>query len=274
MQKTSDELRRQGKLIGFVPTMGSLHEGHLSLVDISNKYADITVASVFVNQNQFGPGEDFRKYPRNLQRDKRLLKRRGCSIVFTPNALNMYDRHFKSEVYVRDLSRLLCGATRKTHFKGVTTVVAKLLNIVRPHIAVFGQKDAQQAIIIRRMVYDLNFDTKILVGPIVREADGLAMSSRNVYLSNFERKKAKVIYQSLQLAEQMIREGEKEAEKILTEMRSLIGKKKGARIDYVKMVDTMKLKSVKRIKGEVLIAVACYFGKTRLIDNVIVRGKK
>ncbi len=271
MQKASDEARGNGMTLGFVPTMGSLHEGHLSLVDIANRFTDMTVVSIFVNPKQFGPGEDLKKYPKNVERDKRLLRQRGCSVVFVPDAKEMFNKNFKSEVYVRDLSRLLCGITRKTHFKGVTTVVAKLFNIVKPHISVFGQKDAQQAAIIRRMVKELNFDIKILTGPTIRERDGLAMSSRNAYLSNLERIEATVIYRSLREAEQMIRKGERRTRKILTRMKKMIQEKKKAKIDYVKAVEMKTLKPVEEVRGEVLFAVACYFGRTRLIDNTIIR---
>jgi len=270
MQEASDKLRGERKTIGFVPTMGYIHEGHLSLIDISNQNADITVASLFVNPTQFGPGEDYKKYPRDIERDKRLLEKRGCSILFEPDADTMYSKYFRTEVYVRNLCRLLCGETRKMHFKGVTTVVSKLFNIVKPDIAVFGQKDAQQAIIIKRMVEDLNYDLKIILGAIVREKDGLAMSSRNIYLNKKERRDAVVIYRSLKEAEQMIENGERGVLKILRLMRKVISEKKSARLDYIKAVDTNGLKPVSKIRGEVLIAVACYFGKTRLIDNIIV----
>ncbi len=251
--------------------MGCIHEGHLSLIDIANKNADVTVVSIFVNQMQFNPDEDYRNYPRNLERDKRLLKKRGCCILFYPDAGSMYNKFHKTEVYVRDISRLLCGVKRKTHFKGVTTVVAKLFNIIKPDSAVFGQKDAQQAIIIRRMVEDLNFDIKILVGPIVREDDGLAMSSRNVYLTKKERKEAVILYQSIQGARNMIDNGERSVPRILRTMRKMIQSKETARLNYVKAVETKFLKPVTIIKTETLIAIACHFGKARLIDNTIVR---
>ena len=271
MQKISDELRREKKTIGFVPTMGYIHEGHLSLIDVSNRNSDITVASIFVNPIQFGGGEDYREYPRDIERDKRLLKRRGCSFLFYPDGDAMYSKYFKTEVYVKDLSQLLCGMRRKIHFKGVTTVVAKLFNIVKPDIAVFGQKDAQQAIIIKRMVEDLNFNIKVKIAPIIREKDGLATSSRNVYLTKGERKDATVIYNSLKETEQMIENGVREASIIVRKIREIISLKKSARIDYIKAVETKELKPVNEIRGEVLIAIACYFGKARLIDNIIVK---
>lgn len=271
MQKISDELRREKKTIGFVPTMGYIHEGHLSLIDVSNRNSDITVASIFVNPTQFGAGEDYREYPRDIEMDKMLLKKRRCSFLFYPDVDAMYSKYFKTEVYVKDLSRFLCGIRRKTHFKGVTTVVAKLFNIVKPDIAVFGQKDAQQAIIIKRMVEDLNYNTKVIIAPIIREKDGLAMSSRNVYLTKEERKDATVIYNSLKETEHMIENGVRNVSIIVRRIREMISSKKSARIDYIKAVETKDLKPVNEIKGEVLIAVACYFVKARLIDNIIVK---
>ncbi|OQX56607.1 MAG: pantoate--beta-alanine ligase [Candidatus Cloacimonas sp. 4484_209] len=270
MQEISDGLRRNKKTIGFVPTMGFLHKGHLSLIDIANKMSDVTVVSIFVNPTQFGPNEDFGNYPRDLERDKKLLREKGCSILFYPDAKKMYNEGFRTEVYVKGLSKVLCGATRKTHFKGVTTVVAKLFNIVKPDIAVFGQKDAQQAIIIKRMVKDLNYNIKIITGPIIREDDGLAMSSRNIYLTKQQRKDATILYESLKEAKRMISNGEAKASRVIKQMKKMISSKKTARIDYIKAVDTKELKTVKYIKGEVLIAVACYFGRARLIDNIIV----
>jgi len=271
MQRITDGLRKEGKTIGFVATMGSIHKGHLSLVDISNSSADITVVSIFVNPTQFGTGEDYRDYPRDIKRDKDLLRRRGCSILFYPDVDSMYKKDFKTDVYVNGLSQQLCGITRKTHFKAVTTVVSKLFNIVKPNYAVFGQKDAQQAIIIRRMVNDLNYDIKIMVGPTVRERDGLAISSRNVYLTEAEREDATVIYHSLKQAALMIKNGERKSSLILQRMKSMISSKKGAKVDYIEVVETTELKPVSEIVGEVLIAVACYFGKARLIDNIIVK---
>lgn len=271
MQQIADRLRRSGDTIGFVPTMGFLHEGHLSLVDIARSYSDVVVASVFVNPTQFGPGEDLKRYPRDLKRDRRLLKERGCDYLFMPEAAAMYGKYHRTEVYVRDLSLLLCGVRRKVHFKGVTTVVSKLFNIVKPDIAVFGQKDAQQAIIIKRMVKDLNFDTVIKVGKTIREKDGLAMSSRNIYLTKQQRQEAVILHQALQKARRMVNDGERRAARISQEMRKMIAAKATARLDYIHIVDTEDLKPVRRLHGEVLIAVACFFGKARLIDNTMMR---
>jgi pantoate--beta-alanine ligase len=271
MQRIADRLRCEGKTIGFVPTMGFLHEGHLSLVDIARKYSDVIVASIFVNPTQFAPGEDLKRYPRDIKRDKKLLKERGCDYLFFPEVRIMYGKHYKTELYVRDLSQLLCGTRRINHFKGVTTVVGKLFNIVKPDIAVFGQKDAQQAIVIKRMVKDLNFDVKILIGKTIRERNGLAMSSRNIYLTKGEREEAVVLHQALRKARRLIRDGERRASRISSEMKKMITSKRTARLDYVHIVDTRELLPVKRLHGEVLIAIACFFGRARLIDNTIIR---
>jgi pantoate--beta-alanine ligase len=274
MQRIADRLRRGRKTIALVPTMGFLHEGHLSLVDIAARNADVVVASIFVNPTQFAPNEDLKQYPRDIKRDKRLLRERGCNYLFYPDARSMYGEHYKTEVFVRDLSRVLCGVRRKAHFKGVTTIVCKLFNIVKPDIAVFGQKDAQQAIIIKRMVKDLNFDITVEVGKTVREPDGLAMSSRNIYLTEQQRREAVVLYQALKKARSMVRAGERSPVRVEATMKKMISEKKTARLDYIHMVSTLGLQPVKRLQGEVLIAVACFFGRARLIDNTIVRIRK
>ncbi len=271
LQHIADRLRCEGKRIAFVPTMGFLHEGHLSLVDIACKYGDAVIASIFVNPTQFAPGEDLKQYPRDIKRDKQLLTAHGCDYLYYPTVKSMYGKHSRTEVYVRDMSRMLCGERRKTHFKGVTTVVSKLFNIVKPDFAVFGQKDAQQAIIIKRMVKDLNFDVTIKIGKTIRERDGLAMSSRNIYLTEEERKDAVVLYEALRRARQMVKEGQKSARKIKSEMRKLISAKPTARLDYIHIVDTQDLAAMERLRGEVLIAVACFFGRARLIDNIMMR---
>jgi pantoate--beta-alanine ligase len=270
MQKFSGELRLKKKRIGFVPTMGYLHSGHLSLVKIARENSDFVIMSIFVNPTQFGPDEDFEKYPRDLKRDEELAKNAGTDLIFYPLVKEMYPENYLTYVEVENLGKKLCGISRPIHFRGVTTVVSKLFNIVKPHIAVFGQKDAQQTLIIKKMVRDLNFDIKIIVAPIVRESDGLAMSSRNVYLSPSERKEALCLYESLQLAKNRIDSGEKKSEKIISEMRKIIKQKPSAKIDYVSMVDTETLEDKNEIKGETLIAVAVWIGKTRLIDNIII----
>lgn len=265
--------RKKKRSIGFVPTMGYLHEGHLSLIREARKNNDLVVISIFVNPAQFGPKEDYKRYPRDFRRDKRLAERAGVDVIFYPSTKEMYPDGYHTSVEVTDITERLCGKSRPGHFKGVTTVVTKLFNIVQPDVAYFGQKDAQQAIVIRRMVEDLNMDLKIKVMPIIREPDGLAMSSRNVYLSKKERLDARVLYESLNLAKKLIRSGVDDTDKIKSRMKELINSKRKARIDYISIVDIQNLKEVKRIKKVTLIALAARFGKTRLIDNVIIRGK-
>jgi pantoate--beta-alanine ligase len=272
MQKLADKYRAEKKIIGFVPTMGYLHEGHLSLVKIAKKKSDLCVVSIFVNPLQFGPQEDYHIYPRNFSRDKKLLKDLGVDIIFYPEVKEMYPEEQLTFVQVKKLSEGLCGRSRPGHFEGVATVVAKLFNIVKPHIAVFGQKDYQQAVIIKKMVKDLNFDVKIIVAPTVREKDGLACSSRNSYLSEKERKEAVVLYQSLLLAKKMIAEGERNPEEIIKEMTKLITTKSSGKIDYIEIVDANTLQPVKEIHGKVCIALAVFFNKARLIDNILVQS--
>lgn len=274
LRRKLKEEKRNGKSIGFVPTMGYLHEGHLSLVRQSIKENDLTVVSIFVNPIQFGPGEDFNRYPRDIERDKRLLEKEGVHYLFSPDEDEMYPAGFKTFVEVAEIGKKLCGKSRPGHFKGVSTVVLKLFNIVQPNRAYFGQKDAQQAIIIKKMVKDLNLDVDIVVMPIVREEDGLAMSSRNVYLNEEERKNAIVLYKSLREAEKMIRMGEKNAEKVVNRIKEVIMSYPEALIDYIEIVDTEELNPVNPIKGKVLIALAVYIGKARLIDNMILEVEK
>jgi pantoate--beta-alanine ligase len=271
MQQFSLSHRRKEKKISFVPTMGALHKGHLSLVQKARKLGDFVVASIFVNPTQFGPTEDYKKYPRNLNKDKELLRKAGCDLIFTPEVKDIYPEGYLTYVNVEELSNKLEGASRPGHFQGVCTIVAKLFNIVQPDFAIFGQKDAQQAIIIKKMTEDLNFAVKIIVSPTVREKDGLACSSRNSYLNPEERKQAKILYQSLKLGEKMIRAGEKNPSKIVREMRELINRKKLAKIDYIAITDSQSLHPVKELKGELLLSLAVKFGKTRLIDNLRIR---
>ncbi|HDI45964.1 MAG TPA: pantoate--beta-alanine ligase [Candidatus Omnitrophica bacterium] len=271
LQRDILKLKREGKRIGFVPTMGYLHEGHLSLARYARGENDIVVISIFVNPTQFGPREDYRRYPRDLKRDLRLAREEGVDIVFYPSVEEMYPTKYRTYVEVEELSRVLCGKSRPGHFRGVTTVCAKLFNIVMPDVAYFGQKDAQQAIIIKRMVRDLNFPLKIKVLPIVREKDGLALSSRNVYLSSEERKEATVLYRSLKIAEQMVKEGVKDSWKIKRRVRNMISRKKTAKIDYVEIVSLEDLEPVTVIDKPALLALAVWFGKARLIDNTILK---
>lgn len=263
---------RRNKTIGFVPTMGYLHEGHLSLIRKAKSECDIAVVSIFVNPTQFAPNEDFSRYPRDLERDATLAQSVGCDILFVPSDEEMYPSGFLSAVVVEQLSSVLEGKFRPTHFKGVTTVVLKLLNIVQPDVAYFGQKDAQQAIIIKKMVSDLNVPVRIEVVPTVREADGLAMSSRNIYLNAEERKKAVALYQSLKLAQSMIHSGERNCANILSAMQRLIQSQHPTQIDYIEIVDatTLEPKTELHTNDTVLIPLAVRFGTTRLIDNIII----
>ena len=261
--------RSAGKTIGFVPTMGAFHEGHLSLMRRARQQCDRVVVSVFINPLQFGAGEDFERYPRDFVRDLAQAEQEGVDALFHPAAEEMYPAPQRIAIQVGRLGELLCGPARPGHFAGVATVVAKLLNIVQPDRIFFGQKDAQQAVIIERMIAELGFPVVMEVCPTVREADGLAMSSRNAYLSAEERAKATVLYRALCHAATRIRCGERDASRIESEMRERIGAVAGAALDYASVVDRRSLEGVQEIAGEVLVAVAVRFGKTRLIDNVI-----
>jgi len=261
--------KARGRTIGFVPTMGFLHEGHLSLVRASKAATDVTIAGIFVNPAQFGPKEDFQAYPRDLDRDAGMLRAEGTDYVFVPEAGEMYPSGYKTYVEVPDLQNVLCGASRPGHFRGVCTIVLKLFEIVRPDVAFFGQKDAQQAIILRRMARDLDLDVRIRVCPIVRETDGLAMSSRNMYLSPEERRAALVLSKSLAKAREIILGGERRAAVVLGEIRAMIESEPPARLDYAEAVETEGLTPVAEIADGTLIALAVFIGRTRLIDNWI-----
>lgn len=263
------EWRKEGLSVGLVPTMGYLHEGHQSLIKKSVEQNDRTVVSVFVNPMQFGPTEDLESYPRDLEADARLVERTGGDLIFNPEPEEMYKDGFCSFVNMTGLPDALCGLTRPVHFKGVCTVVNKLFNIVKPDRAYFGEKDAQQLAIIMRMVKDLNMDIEIVGCPIIREADGLAKSSRNIYLTPEERKAAVILSKSVALGKKMVAEGEKDAKKIVTAMKELINSEPLATIDYVEMVDMDTMKAIDEVKGHVLCAMAVKFGKARLIDNFI-----
>ena len=271
MQEIAANLRAAGKRIAVVPTMGYLHAGHLSLVKIAKENADAVIVTIFVNPTQFGPNEDFSKYPRDIESDTKRAESAGTDYLFIPPTEEMYPKDYFTYVEVEQLTKVLEGGFRPTHFKGVTTVVAKLFNIVQPHVAVFGQKDAQQAVVIQRMVKDLNFPINIIVGPIVRESDGLAMSSRNVYLSPVEREESTVLVNSLKLAEKIIKGGERRAEVIIQEMKSAVSAAKSASIDYITITDPVTLQEVRHLPshGQVLISMAVKIGKTRLIDNLL-----
>jgi pantoate--beta-alanine ligase len=271
MQQRADALRGSGRRIGLVPTMGALHEGHLSLITIARGRSDTVITSVFVNPMQFGQGEDFGRYPRDLERDLALASRAGTDFLFAPDPAMMYPPAFRTSVHVEELTAVLEGAVRPGHFRGVTTVVAKLFAITKPHVAVFGQKDAQQAAVIRRMTLDLNFGIELVFAPIVRENDGLAMSSRNVYLTPEQRREAPVIHRSLLLAEELLRGGERKPSAIKARMEALIGNVSSGKIDYISLADPETLREIDRCSpGEpLLVSLAVRFGTTRLIDNTI-----
>jgi pantoate--beta-alanine ligase len=269
MQERAERLRRDGRRIACVPTMGFLHDGHLSLMRIAKRRADVLVVTIFVNPAQFGPEEDFETYPRNLERDLELCAKEDVDIVFTPKTKALYPDGFQSYVKLEHLPHHLCGLSRPVFFTGVATVVCKLLNIVRPHIAVFGEKDYQQLLVIRRMVRDLNFNTEIVGAPIVREKDGLAMSSRNAYLATDQRPAALTLYRSLVQARKRVENGERDAARILKEVRDLIAAQPEADIDYLSICDPETLVDVERIDRPALMALAVKVGKTRLIDNTI-----
>lgn len=269
MQSWSEAQRCKGRRIAFVPTMGFLHQGHLSLVRCAREGGDCVVVSVFVNPSQFGPQEDFGAYPRDFDKDCRLLEKEGVEVLFYPAVQEMYPDGFQTSVDVSELSAPLCGAHRKGHFQGVATVVAKLFNAVRPHVAIFGEKDYQQLQVIRSLVRDLNFDIEIIGHPIVREADGLAMSSRNAYLSAEERKAALCLFRSLNRAMSMVQTGEVTAQVITDAVKAEIARESLAQFEYVKLCDTMTLTELDQVQDRALLALAVRIGKTRLIDNTI-----
>ena len=263
----------RGRRIGFVPTMGCLHEGHLALVRAARRRCDRLVVSIFVNPTQFGPGEDYRTYPRSLARDRRLLRAEGVDVLFAPARAAMYRPGHSTFVDVTGLTGTLCGRHRPGHFRGVATVVAKLFAIVRPHVAVFGRKDAQQALVIERMTRDLDLDVRVVVVPTVREPDGLAMSSRNRRLTAAQRREAPVLYAALEHCRRRVRAGERSVARLRREMIDMIGCVRRARLQYLEFVDAATLRPVRRIEGRVLVAVAAHFGRVRLIDNVLVSGQ-
>lgn len=262
------EARRKGQTVGFVPTMGFLHEGHLSLIETAIKENDFVVVSIFVNPTQFGPNEDFASYPRDFERDKALCENKDTDLIFYPTPEIMYPENFSTYINVENLTEGLCGASRPVHFRGVATVVGKLFNIVQPDRAYFGQKDAQQVAVLERMTKDLNFDIDIVSCPIIRESDGLALSSRNTYLVGDERKAALVLSKSLNLAKKMIDGGEKSSETVYKAIEKLISSEPKAQIEYIEIVSRETLKPVQELSGDILIALAVKIGKPRLIDNM------
>jgi pantoate--beta-alanine ligase len=269
MRFACQDAKQRGRRLGFVPTMGALHEGHLSLVRAAKARCDVVAASIFVNPTQFGPTEDFSKYPRSFERDRELLEKEGVKLLFAPSVEEMYPRDAVTFVTVEGLSERLCGKSRPGHFRGVTTVVAKLFHITQPDLAFFGQKDAAQVAIIRRMVRDLNLGVEIVVCPIVREADGLAMSSRNAYLSPAQRRSALVLSRSLAQVKKLLEQGERSTAKLGAAGRQGFAGEPSVRLDYLEVVDPNTLEPVEHINRPALVAVAAFVGGTRLIDNIV-----
>ncbi|OGL44922.1 MAG: pantoate--beta-alanine ligase [Candidatus Schekmanbacteria bacterium RBG_16_38_11] len=270
MKKIAEGLRKSRCSIGFVPTMGFLHQGHMSLVEQAKKDCDKVVVSIFVNPIQFGKGEDFKSYPRDISSDFLKCKNGGADIIFLPSTEDIYPKGFQTYVDVSRLSKYLCGISRPGHFAGVATVVLKLFNIVKPHRAYFGEKDYQQILIIKQMVTDLDVDVKIINMPIVREADGLAMSSRNRYLTKVQRERARILNDALGMGERLIKEGERNPKKVVKELRGMILSQKIGEIDYISICAPDTLEELVEIRGKVLIALAVKIGRARLIDNRLI----
>lgn len=270
MQQVARQGRAEGSLIGLVPTMGALHEGHLSLIRAAQQQCRPVVVSLFVNPKQFGPHEDLEKYPRQMDADRALLERLQVSYLFAPTAAEMYPDGFRTYVNVEGLSDWLEGRSRPGHFRGVSTIVLKLFEIVQPHFAYFGRKDAQQARVIRQMVRDLNIDTGVVVCPIVREADGLAVSSRNAYLKGQERRAATVLYRALDAARQEISRGERDAARLVALVRNAMAAEPLASTDYVEIVDADTFEPVERLRRSCLVLLAVFVGSTRLLDNLLI----
>jgi pantoate--beta-alanine ligase len=270
MKAACRRVTRNGQTLGFVPTMGALHEGHLSLVRASKSRCDVTAVSIFVNPLQFGPAEDLAKYPRTLERDASLLEQMGADLLFTPGVEEMYPAGAQTYVVVEELSNKLDGASRPAHFRGVATVVAKLFEIVRPDCAFFGQKDAAQVAVLRKLANDLDMDVEVVVCPIVREKDGLAMSSRNAYLTAEQRQQAAVLYRSLLRVQAAVDRGERDSVKLIEIGKQVIANEAGVKLDYFAIVDLDTLDPVAEVSHCALVAVAAYVGTTRLIDNILV----
>jgi pantoate--beta-alanine ligase len=271
LRKILNIARARGKTVGFVPTMGALHRGHAALLRRCRRENDLTVLSIFVNPLQFGPHEDFRRYPRDLKHDVLLAKKENVDIIFHPSAELLYPKRYLTYIDVREITERLCGKTRPGHFRGVATVVGKLLHIINPDVLYLGQKDAQQCAVLDQMIRDLNFATKVRIVPTVRESDGLALSSRNAYLNAQERQEASILYQALKLAKSHVAHGQRQAKNVEAVMRDLIQNNTRAKIDYVACVNADTLQPIATLKGRTLIALAVFFGKTRLIDNIIIR---
>lgn len=273
LRRAIQKIKKENKTIGFVPTMGALHEGHLSLVRASKKENDITVMSIFVNPTQFGPREDFKNYPRVFKKDKKLAKKEKVDIIFYPSVEEMYTNGRLAFIDVEKITENLCGKFRPGHFKGVATVVGKLLNIVLPDVMYLGEKDAQQVVVLKKVVDDLNFPVKIRICPTIREPDGLAMSSRNAYLTDHERKEAPVLFKALKKAKQKIMAGKRSTKQIIGLINRMIKTESCGKIQYVECVSADDLTPLKALKGRVMIALAVYFGTTRLIDNITLKVK-
>ncbi len=269
MQKHSDLMIRQGKSIALIPTMGFLHEGHLSLMQEGARHADHLVVSIFVNPTQFGQGEDLEAYPKNFNRDMELCKKEGVDVIFKPDTPELYPENFQTYITLENLPNHLCGLSRPVHFKGVATIVTKLFNIVKPDIAIFGQKDFQQLAVIKQMVSDLHMPVKVIGAPIIREADGLAMSSRNTYLTPEKRSAALSLLESLNNAKQLIKDGVTDSNIIIKKATDIVKSHGDTKIDYISICDPETLENVRNIKKPVLMAMAVKVGKTRLIDNII-----
>ena len=269
MEERSSQARGEGEVIVFVPTMGFFHEGHLSLMREGRKLGDLLVVSLFVNPTQFSPNEDFKNYPRDFERDRKMAEGVGTDILFAPEPGEMYPPDHQTLVRVEKVSQNLCGRSRPTHFQGVTTVVTMLFEIVMPHVAIFGEKDYQQLVTIKQMVRDLHMNVEVVGMPTVREADGLAMSSRNTNLLPEERKAALSLYRSLQKAKELLQKGERNADQILQEMKRILQAEPLVNIDYTQICDACTLEDVNRIEGDIVVALAAYLGRTRLIDNLV-----
>jgi len=270
----SRSLKKAGKRIGFVPTMGYLHEGHLSLIRKAKEDNDIVITSIFVNPMQFGPKEDFKKYPRDIRRDERLARIAGSDIIFYPSVKTIYPDRYSTYIEVKGLTETMCGASRPAHFKGVTTICNKLFNIVKPDIAYFGLKDYQQAAVIKKMVFDLDMNLKIKSAPIVREKSGLAISSRNKYLNQRHKKEATILYEALKDVKGLIRSGQRSPQKIKSHIKSLLIKTKDFKVDYIVIVDPVTLQDKKKIDKKILVALAVWLGNVRLIDNILISVPK
>lgn len=274
MRAWADQARQAGRRIGLVPTMGYLHQGHLSLLAEARRRADLSVASIFVNPLQFGPSEDLERYPRDLERDRQALRAAGTDVLYLPTAAAMYPEGFQTEVAVARVSTGLCARSRPAHFAGVTTVVTKLFNTVKPHVAVFGEKDFQQLAVIRRMAADLDTGIEIVGAPIVREADGVAMSSRNAYLSGDERRAARCLSRALAVGRATFAAGTRRAPAILAPVRAVLDAEPLARIDYAELVDAEDIEPVESVQRPALLALAVFVGRTRLIDNTVLSASQ